>query len=69
MARISLWGYGLREWRSLFTDRQLLALGTLVSHTRATRGAVLAVGYPTDWKEALRATSLVALIDWLTLQM
>ena len=30
----SVYKYGLRKWRDLFTPRQLYALGTLVKHTR-----------------------------------
>ncbi len=32
--------YGMDTWRKLFTDRQLLALGTFVKHTRAAREAM-----------------------------
>jgi len=46
-------GYGLDTWARLFTNRQLLALGTLV---RAIRDAPAEMGeYPAAWREALLA--------------
>ena len=48
----SIQGYGLMQWRDLFTSRQLLALGTLVRQIRgvtATSDAAL----PPDWREAV----------------
>lgn len=33
----SLHGYGLREWRQIFADRQLVALGAFLQSTRACR--------------------------------
>ena len=45
--------YGFDTWRTLFTDRQLLALGTFV---RATRGCSAAMrDYPDEWREAIVA--------------
>ncbi len=45
--------YGFETWRTLFTDRQLLALGTFV---RAIRGCSMEMGdYPDDWREAIVA--------------
>ena len=44
-------GYGFNTWRKLFTNRQLLALGTFVREIRR-----LPLGdYPEDWQEALVA--------------
>ena len=45
--------YGFDTWRTLFTDRQLLALGTFV---RAIRGCSAEMrDYPDDWREAIVA--------------
>jgi len=52
-ARVPL--YGFKHWGDLFTPRQLLALGTLVKHTRAVSEAMAARGYPPAWREAVRA--------------
>ncbi len=46
-------GYGFRAWRSLFTGRQLLALGTFVREIRALSEEL--VDYPPAWREALGA--------------
>jgi len=57
----SIQGYGLMQWRDLFTSRQLLALGTLVRQIRgvtATSDAAL----PPDWREAV-AAFLAVLFD------
>ena len=45
-------GYGFDSWNKLFTDRQLLALGTFVRE-RAVRGEM--DGYADEWREALTA--------------
>ena len=52
--------YGFDRWRTLFTDRQLLALGTFVREIRSL-GDDLA-GYPAPWRDALRAY-LVCILD------
>ena len=45
--------YGFDTWRTLFTDRQLLALGTFV---RAIRGCAATMrDYPDEWREAIVA--------------
>ena len=44
-------GYGFDAWRKLFTNRQLLALGTFI---REIRRLPLS-DYPDDWREALTA--------------
>jgi hypothetical protein len=50
----SIQGYGLMQWRDLFTSRQLLALGTLVQQVRAVAlGNEIAL--PPDWREAVAA--------------
>ena len=46
-------GYGFDSWRKLFTDRQLLALGTFVREVRAVREEM--EGYSEEWREALVA--------------
>ena len=45
--------YGFDRWRTLFTDRQLLALGTFVREIRAVADELDA--YPPAWREALVA--------------
>lgn len=47
--------YGLDRWGKLFNPRQLLALGTLVKHTRMARQVISAHGYPPEWLEAICA--------------
>ena len=46
-------GYGLSTWDSLFSDRQLLALGTIVRQIRRVRDET--GDYPEDWSESLTA--------------
>ncbi len=53
--------YGLDNWGKLFLPRQLIALGTFVKHTRASREAIAAEAYPKDWLEAVQAHLAVAL--------
>ncbi|HOG49426.1 MAG TPA: DNA adenine methylase, partial [Lentisphaeria bacterium] len=50
----SIQGYGLMQWRDLFTSRQLLALGTLV---RQVRKVALddSIPLPSEWREAIAA--------------
>ncbi len=45
--------YGFDRWRTLFTDRQLLTLGTCAQEIRATAREL--DEYPDSWKEALVA--------------
>ena len=45
--------YGFRTWRSLFTDRQVLALGTLAREIRELEDELEQV--PPEWREALQA--------------
>ena len=45
--------YGFRTWDSLFSDRQLLALGAIVRQIRRVRDETS--GYPEDWSESLTA--------------
>lgn len=60
----SVQGYGLMKWRDLFTSRQLTALGTFVTATRATREKMAAVQYPELWVEGVYSF-LACLIDKL----
>lgn len=46
-------GYGLNSWRKLFTDRQLLVLGTFIREIR--RSSKDMDNYPEEWREALVA--------------
>ena len=52
--------YGITEWSQLFTPRQLLSLGTLVSKTREVNERMLEDGYPPLWAEAV--TSYLSLV-------
>ncbi len=45
--------YGYTTWRHLFTDRQLLALGTLVREIRQCHARL--GDYPAEWREAIVA--------------
>ena len=47
-------GYGFDRWRTLFTNRQLLALGTLVQEIRRLPATM--TGWPEAWREAVVAT-------------
>lgn len=51
----SVQGYGLMQWRDLFTSRQLLALGNFVNQTRAVSDVMCLNGCPRDWVDAIRA--------------
>ena len=46
-------GYGFDTWRTLFTNRQLLALGTFVQETRRLDETMAA--WPAAWREAVVA--------------
>ena len=48
-------GYGFDRWRTLFTDRQLLTLATLVRECRGLAEDL--PDYPEPWREALIAYS------------
>ena len=57
--------YGFTTWRSLFTNRQLLALGLFVREIRRCRDEL--AGYPEKWQEpveAYLACSLSKLTDY-----
>lgn len=57
----SIQGYGLMQWRDLFTSRQLLALGTLVRQIRGVT-ATSDASLPPEWREAV-AAFLAVLFD------
>ena len=44
-------GYGFDRWRTLFTNRQLLALGTFVQEVRRLPETM--AGWPEEWREAV----------------
>ena len=46
----SIDGYGFDTWRTLFTNRQLLALGTFIQEIRSLPAAM--ADSPEDWREA-----------------
>ena len=46
--------YGMTHWRDLFTNRQLLSLGTFVRHTRSARNFMREIEYPQEWVEAIQ---------------
>lgn len=45
--------YGFKTWGSLFTGRQLLALGTFVKHTRTVRDHAKRMGFSDEYIEAI----------------
>jgi putative DNA methylase len=53
--------YGLLRWIDVFTPRQLLALGTIVLHTRTARQAMAGEGYPPEWIESIAAGLSISL--------
>lgn len=57
-------GYGLDQWHKLFTPRQLLAIGTFLSHSRGAGKSRQHGGYPVEWVESL-AGYLALIIDRL----
>ena len=46
--------YGITEWDRVFTERQLLVIGTLIKETREVKNEI-ASSYGTEWKEAIIA--------------
>jgi putative DNA methylase len=45
--------YGIDHWGKVFTDRQMLVLGTLANSVREADKAMAALDYPTVWRVAL----------------
>lgn len=54
-------GYGLDQWHKLFTPRQLVALGRLVTTTRAVPVRLASAGYSQEWSTAILAYLAVGL--------
>lgn len=54
-------GYGFTAWAHLFTSRQLLALGTVMKHTKAALEELRTTGYPEEWAEAIYAYLAICL--------
>jgi len=53
--------YGFNQWKKLFTNRQLLALGQMVINIRKT-GLTELKGYESDWSDAI-VSYLAVLLD------
>ena len=47
--------YGFTTWHSLFTNRQLLSLGTIIQEIRRCRSELAEFNYPDEWQEAMVA--------------
>jgi adenine-specific DNA methylase len=45
--------YGIDSFAKLFTERQLIALASLVKHTREMKSELRALEYPQEWTEAI----------------
>jgi adenine-specific DNA methylase len=45
--------YGLKRWRDLFSPRQLLAMGVLAKCTRQASSQLAKQGYPAEWVESV----------------
>ena len=58
----SLHKYGMKHWRDMFTPRQLLSLGVLVKHIRATTELLRAQN--PEFAEAIGAGLALALVAW-----
>ncbi len=56
--------YGFYEWKDIFSDRQLLALGVFIKHTRRSREVLPQYGYATGWTKSIFA-ELAIVIDKL----
>ena len=57
----SLRGYGINEWKDLFTTRQLLALTLFVIKTREILSCSRGYNYPNEWIEAIQAYAAAGL--------
>lgn len=53
--------FGLDSWQKLFTPRQLLGLGSLVTASRKVRAELENADYPEVWREAIAAYNALAL--------
>jgi adenine-specific DNA methylase len=54
-------GYGLDQWYKLFTPRQLLGLGSLVTANRKVGAELQNAGYSADWLEAIVSYNAIVL--------
>ncbi|MBF0565080.1 MAG: DUF1156 domain-containing protein [Nitrospirae bacterium] len=63
--RIPLYGFDL--WNKMFSDRQLLALGTFLKYSRTVREVMQNYGYSAIWEESIIAY-LVSMFDRLANQ-
>lgn len=54
-ASVTVHKYGMTTWRDLYTERQLVALGTFVLNTRRLMSTLPAYGYGQDWVEPVVA--------------
>lgn len=45
--------YGLLQWKSIFTPRQLVALGNFIKYSRVAWRTMQTEEYPSDWVEAI----------------
>ncbi|MYB26170.1 MAG: DUF1156 domain-containing protein [Candidatus Dadabacteria bacterium] len=50
----SVYGYGFDKWRKLFTNRQLLELGTFLKAMDMAGRGIKRSGYPGYWEESIR---------------
>lgn len=53
--------FGLDSWQKLFTPRQLLGLGSLVTASRKVRAELENADYPDVWREAIAAYNALTL--------
>jgi len=51
----SIQSYGLMRWSDLFTSRQILSLGTFITHTRTASKTMRQLDYSREWQEAVSA--------------
>lgn len=56
--------YGQKTWKDIFTSRQLMTLGSILTQTRKVLNTTRATGYPIDWSECI-FSELVIGIDKL----
>lgn len=54
-------GYGFDQWSKLFTPRQLLAMGVLISKARSIWEVMQFYGYVDEWKAAILSEIIVAI--------
>jgi len=57
----SVQGYGMMEWRHLYTGRQMFALGSVLYCSRAARAEMTDYSLPPDWLEAISSYLAIAI--------